>query len=468
MHSFFIALCALQVAAPGAVAKVIRGYNSWDSFVNPDPHGNANESETLRIAEFMSATLLPHGFDTLTVDEGWYWFGGMQSTNASLDAFGRPSPRVDQYPSAAGGKGFAPLAAKLATLGLKMGVWTVRGIPHMAVSSRLPIAGSAYTADEAVNPAAPNQCSWNGACMGCALAPGGERCNDAALAYYASVAALYASWGVDYVKLDCFWGGPTPSAYDADLLAATGAFTSAGLTVSLSPGIGVTPGNISFLSSRGLASLSRVTGDLWDNWPALKSHIATAALFMPAFVAAEGNPAATLPDLDMLPIGDVRHGGVLSPSQLTADEQRLLVTLWSFCGAPLIMGGALPPSSNATLALLTNDAVLAMQGNAHGRRIITPVPPAGADAHAWTSVPDGTPAGGSAFLVLVNAADAGAAVGAALADAGLAPSGVFCATDLWSGELLPGRFAGSETFTLTLRPHAAAALRFETCSDATA
>ena len=86
----------------------------------------------------------------------------MQDTNASLDGHGRPYPRVDEYPSAAGGAGFGPLAARLAALGLDMGVWTMRGIPRIAAAARLPIAGSPFTCDQAVDPQRPNACGWNG------------------------------------------------------------------------------------------------------------------------------------------------------------------------------------------------------------------------------------------------------------------------------------------------------------------
>ena len=55
----------------------------------------------------MAQHLLPSGYNLLTVDEGWSWYGGQQSTNASLDGFGRPTPRPDQYPVALDSYGLA-------------------------------------------------------------------------------------------------------------------------------------------------------------------------------------------------------------------------------------------------------------------------------------------------------------------------------------------------------------------------
>ncbi len=47
-------------------------------------------------------------------------------------------------------------------------------------------------------------------------------------------------------------------------------------------------------------------------------------------------------------------------SHFTPDEQRTLMTLWSIARSPLIMGGDLRHLDPATLALLTNREVLAV------------------------------------------------------------------------------------------------------------
>jgi alpha-galactosidase len=242
------------------VATSRRGWNSWDSSCAHDPAGNSDEARTLAVAAYMRDNLLPSGYSLLTIDEGWYWYGGQQSTNASLDGNGLPAPRADQYPSAAGGAGFAPLAAQLAGMGLDLGVWTMRGIPRAAAAARLPIAGSSFTCDQAVDAQQPNACGWNGYTYGCAVNASSGRCVDAAVAYYASLAALYKRWGLRFVKVDCMWGGPTQGAYDADVVAFTEAFRDAGgMEVSMSPGGGVSAENITFLADNRLAVQTRVT-----------------------------------------------------------------------------------------------------------------------------------------------------------------------------------------------------------------
>ena len=124
---------------------------------------NANESVVIASAEFMSTHLLQYGFDTITIDEGW-----AENNGLLLDAYGRPAPDPVKFPSSAGGLGMKPLAARLAQLGIKLGLWYIRGVPKAAVAGKMPIAGSPYTADQAARLDRP--CSWSGLCHGASRA----------------------------------------------------------------------------------------------------------------------------------------------------------------------------------------------------------------------------------------------------------------------------------------------------------
>jgi hypothetical protein len=160
----------------------------------------------------------------------------------------------------------------------------------------------------------------------------------------------------------------------------------------------------------------------------------------------------------MLPLGDIIHQRVLSPSLFTPSEQQLLMTLWCFCGAPLIMGGNLPPSSNATLQLLTNARLLDVHGAAHGRRVLHP---SGTDTHAWGAIPNEAPA--QAYVALINAGEA-AQQNVTLPLASLswmAQGGAVCATELWTGQ--PAGAFGQGVFFATVQAHAALAFRLAAC-----
>jgi len=436
---------------------------SWDNYLR-----NTNESETLGIAAYMQSTLLPFGYDLVTIDEGWY--SPQQGNDASLDAFGRPTPWPDQYPSALPGVGLSIIAERVHAMGLRLGVWTIRGIPAKAVQAKLPIFGTGYTADQAVR--ADRPCSWNTVCQGCADAPDGAGCNAAAVAYYASLAAWYRAQGIDLVKVDCMWPGRGDlGAFNHDLVAFTDAFRAVGIEVSLSPGSLVSTANASFVSRTRAAVQYRVTDDFWDSWTdvngpdtyptGLRSKLDKAAEFAPYFGAG-----GTYPDLDMLPLGQVYHmaQGPFAPSNLTHDEQRLMLTLWCATGAPLIIGARLPLAAGDdwTLRLLTNAEVLAVHNASSGRTPVAPInvtaPPT---TYAWASVPDAA-AAGSAYLSLYNAQDAAADVGVRLAAVpGLRLGSTVCARDLWAGTALPGSFTGN--IVQRLPPHAAAMLLLQPC-----
>jgi hypothetical protein len=125
-------LAAVLVCACACVdAKLVhptippRGMNSFDiQYAHRNPNATAvpiwNETEFRRLASAMASQLLPVGFDTIVIDGGW--------AGNTIDGHGRPTPNTDMWPSAAGGKGFKPLADWTHSLGLKFGVWTLRGV----------------------------------------------------------------------------------------------------------------------------------------------------------------------------------------------------------------------------------------------------------------------------------------------------------------------------------------------------
>eukprot|EP00666_Eupelagonemidae_sp_cell4sb_P004474 gene4474-789_t len=102
-----------------------RGWNSYDSSPPWSESMQAStEKDTLEDAEILASKLLPHGYDTLTLDSGWF----------GEDNF------------AAGGMGFKPVADKVHAHGLKFGLWIMGGVPRMAVEARTRVKGTQWTA----------------------------------------------------------------------------------------------------------------------------------------------------------------------------------------------------------------------------------------------------------------------------------------------------------------------------------
>jgi hypothetical protein len=319
------------------------GWNSWDCYGT-----TVTEAEVLANAEFMAEHLLPHGWDTVVVDIQWYEpaarAGGYNDGAAlELDGFGRQLPAVNRFPSAAGGRGFAPLAERIHAMGLKFGLHIMRGIPRQAVRDRLDVEGTGFTADQIADTS--STCDWNTDNYGL------NHQHPGAQAYYDSQLRLFAAWGVDFVKADDMIG----PYFGAEIAAYQRAISSCGrdMVLSLSPGRALSLAHLDHL--RGNAQMWRVSDDLWDVWEDVEAQFARMARWAPH--QREGAWA----DADMLPVGRIAlraERGTARLSRLTMDEQRTMLTLWCVSRSPLMLGCDLPSSPPETLPLLTNTDLL--------------------------------------------------------------------------------------------------------------
>jgi len=335
------------------------GWNSWDSYGT-----SINEKQFRANAEWIAEHLKSFGWQYVVIDEGWYLVNPPKQSSKndeqfSLDEFGRFTPDVARFPSAASGAGFKPLADYIHSLGLKFGIHILRGIPKEAVRRDLPIADSKFrAADAAVQ---SDLCPWNDFNFGADPARAGP-------AYYDSLAKLYAAWGVDFVKVDCIASRP----YKDDEVRTIGtALQKAGrpIVVSLSPGEAPI-GKIDDL--RRYSNLWRISDDVWDRWHSttdfpqgVRDQFPRAAKW-----AALSEPGHW-PDADMLPLGHLGPSpgwGKPRVTRLTHDEQRTLMTLWCMFRSPLMMGGDLTSADHWTLSLLTNPEVIAVDQHSSGGR----------------------------------------------------------------------------------------------------
>jgi hypothetical protein len=317
------------------------GWNSWNSFAT-----TINEAQALQTARIMAEKLLPFGYNIFTIDIQWYEPGASSYTYSSnpeptLDGWGRLLPAPNRFPSSARGKGFAPLAGEVHRLGLKFGIHLMRGIPRLAVKRNLPVFGSRYHAQDIAD--TNSICPWNPDMYGVDMRKPGAQ------AYYDSVFRLYASWGVDFVKMD-----DMSRPYDAhapEIEAAHKAIAASGrpIILSLSPGETPVPRADHV---RRYAQMWRISDDFWDEWPLLEAQFTRLENWN------EHRRPGGWPDADMLPLGRLALGA--RDTKFTPNEQRTLMTLWSIARSPLIMGGDLRHLDAATLALLTNREVLAV------------------------------------------------------------------------------------------------------------
>lgn len=330
------------------------GWNSWDCY-----GAAVNEEQLLGNAEYMAKYLKPYGWQYVVCDIQWYEpLAGSTNYNpfAELctDEYSRVIPAVNRFPSSAGGKGFAPIAEKIHDMGLKFGIHIMRGIPRQAVHANTAVKNSTKTARDIAKYF--SLCSWNTDMYGVNAAAEGAR------EYYCSLFELYASWGVDFVKVDdiCVTEFNPNDLYSArdEIELIREAINSCGrdIVLSLSPGpADLRNGN--HLSRN--ANMWRMTGDFWDNTESLRRMFDKCAQWYPW--VREG----CWPDCDMLPLGyicmnDPDEKNRARKTRFTENEQRTVMTLWSVFRSPLFFGGELRKNDEFTLSLITNEEVLAV------------------------------------------------------------------------------------------------------------
>lgn len=136
--------------------------------------------------------------------------------------------------------------------------------------------GADATAADIVDPA--NACGWHPGMLGL------DHSQPATQAYYDSTAALYAAWGVDFVKADdMLW--PYQAA-DVEAVAAAISRCGRPIQLSLSPGRDLSLARLDHL--RAHAAMWRICDDLWDRWEDVAANFARFARWAPFAVPPAG------------------------------------------------------------------------------------------------------------------------------------------------------------------------------------
>lgn len=386
------------------------GWNSWDAYGT-----TVTEAQVKANADAMARYFARTGWRYITVDIQWYQPTAQghdykPGARLTMDDSGRLLPAPNKFPSAVGGVGFKSLADYVHAKGLKFGIHIMRGIPRQAVLANTPIPGTPYHARDIAD--TTSACRWNPDMWGVDVTkPGGQE-------YYDAIARLYASWGVDFVKADDMGDHKFQPLEIAALRRALGK-TGRPIALSISPGPAPLA-EATFFAEH--AQMWRISDDFWDSWPLVRKQFDYSRDWA-SHVGVRGG----WPDADMLPFGQLRmtdSAGRGTPSRLTADEERTVMTLWSIFRSPLIMGGDLPTLDSATRALLTNPEVIAV--NQHGRLPRQLLDRAG--LRVWTSTaPDAT----DRYVAVFNLDSVSRSVALSWPDVGLR-TGHRRVRDLWT------------------------------------
>lgn len=339
------------------IKKPPMGWNSWDCY-----GAGVTEDELLGNAEFMRDRLKQYGYQYVVCDIQWYEpaaKGNVYNNFADLcmDEYSRLIPAVNRFPSSANGAGFKPIADKIHSMGLKFGIHIMRGIPRQAVHRNTRIYGTTARARDIASQF--SLCPWNTDMYGVDTEKRGAE------EYYDSLFKLYASWGVDFVKVDDIanteFSPQNPYSAEKEIEIIRAAIDRSGRDMVLSLSPGPAPLNKAEHLSEN-ANMWRISGDFWDRWDKLLNMFSLCEKWYP--YVKDGS----FPDCDILPLGKLcidgsYMGDMGRDSGFTKEEQKTMMTLWAVFRSPLFFGGELRLADNYTLSLVTNPEVINVNQN---------------------------------------------------------------------------------------------------------
>ena len=322
------------------------GWNSYDYYDT-----TVDEKAVKANADYMADHLKEYGWEYIVIDIEWYALEAGSKRDryqyipfweVAMDEYSRLLPDPARFPSSQDGAGFKPLADYIHGKGLKFGIHIMRGIPRQAAASHSRILGSDMLACDIADPS--NICFWNPDMYGIRPELSGSQ------AYYDSLMALYAEWGVDFIKCDDICRMDMPSAR-TEIVMLQKAIQKCGrpIVLSLSPG----PAKIEEAwHYEKYANMWRITDDFWDRWDLLLNMFERCELWQNH--VSPGN----WPDCDMLPLGQIGAAfGHEHATGLTFPEQVTMMTLWSIFRSPMMLGCELTKLDEKTLRLITNPDV---------------------------------------------------------------------------------------------------------------
>lgn len=430
MRRLLAAAVALTAVAAGSASGAVdvrewsktppRGWNSFDRYT-----AAVNEADVRRNAEAMAKYLKPHGYEYCVIDIRWYTANerlagdyvekssfGKEKADNCLDAWGRLVPPVNRFPSAAGGKGFRPLADYVHSLGLKFGIHVMRGVPRKAVERKLPVLGAKGVTCDMIVRDRVSRCWIDDMQTVEADLAGAQE-------YYDSICRLYAEWGVDFIKCDNL--SAPYCVREVELLH--NAILGCGRPIVLSTSPGMTPiANAKHVGEH--ANMWRITGDMWDRWDSFLRLVENSDLWLKA-----GPWEGAWPDGDMIPFGTICPEHIMNPElkdvpygrpmrdRLTPDERASLMNLLAVMRSPFMFGGECGKLGEQpdVLALITDP--LRLEAQAKGRA------PRFTRRTAEEAVVESDAPGGGRFVAVFNLTAAPRSVAAAGATFELPPHG---------------------------------------------
>ncbi|HYY26713.1 MAG TPA: alpha-galactosidase [Chthoniobacterales bacterium] len=322
----------------GVSKKPQMGWSSW-SFIRSSPTEAIIKAQALAMQQNLQAS----GFQYVNLDDFWYL-----DPRATVDAYGRWVPDPSKFPD-----GMAALADYIHGLGLKFGMYVTPGIPVAAVNQNTPIEGTKYFAKDVAD-RSRTEVNYNFGNVNYYIdftKPGAQE-------FINSWARLFASWGVDYIKIDGVGTSDVP-----DVIAWSKALNNSGRKIHLA--LSNTLSLSAAITWEDYSNSWRITGDVENyhatvypltSWNNVLSHFHSMSQWT-TFSGPGG-----WPDPDSLEIGNGGLDGSNSDgSTFTQNQRQTLFSWWCVTAAPLILGTDLTSNIDSyDYSLLNNTGVLAI------------------------------------------------------------------------------------------------------------
>jgi alpha-galactosidase len=231
-------------------------------------------------------------------------------------------------------------------------------------------------------------------------------------------ASLFASWGVDYLKEDwcnipfsSFAGQSHQQVAQTLYTRMRNALAAAGRPIVFSMCNGWDSSVQPWTWAGPVANLWRTSTDIQPNFASMLSNFHTTV-----GLASSAGPGAWN-DPDMLEIGN----------GMSATENQSEFSLWAEMAAPLIEGSNLVAASSATLSILANKAVIAVDQDPLGKQGTEVSSAGGLDVLAKPL------ANGDVSVALFNETGSAATISTTAAAIGKTGASSYTLTNLWSG-----------------------------------
>ncbi|MGW3118691.1 glycosyl hydrolase family 28 protein [Streptomyces sp. NPDC001107] len=408
----------------GQSLRPAMGWSSW-SFVRRLP----TEAKIKAQADaLVSSGLKDHGFVYVNLDDFWQ---KCDDNGFAVDNYGRWAVDPAKFPG-----GIKVLADYIHSRGLKFGFYVTPGIAKNAVTKNTPIEGTSYHAKDIAD---TSKTEKNYNCKNMYYI---DYSKPGAQEFVNSWAKQFASWGVDYLKID-----GVGSQDIADVRAWDKALRASGrpINFALSNNLPIADA----ATWRGLANSWRTQGDVecycgpgshgsgypLTDWSHVSARFNTAASWQPYAGPGGWN------DLDSLEVGNGDQAG------LTADQRRSHFTLWAMAASPLLLGTDLTHLDSVDKAMLTNDRLIGVdQDGAAAKRVVN-----SGVKQVWSKHENS----GAYVVALFNTGTSGnSTVSVNWSQVGFTGSGDV--TDLWSGS---HKGVIADSYSATLRPGEARLIR---------